>query len=490
VVTVAATSTLRQRAVRGAVWTLPTSIGSRAIGLVGTLLLARYLAPTEYGIVMAASIAATTASSVTTFGVGIYLVSEPEISRVETFHASCWFLATGAIALTVALLAGGPLGQWSGAPGLEAFLPVFLLSMLLERILYIPERILVRNLQFRWLSVARALGELTYTAVSVALAAQGFGAMAIAWGSLARSAFRFVAVVPAVDVRDWLEPHRLRLATLVRIVSYGMNVTVASIATFGMRRWDNLLISHFFGAPVMGAYNYAYNLADTPSTAVGDQMSDVIGASFPHVDRRRRADALVQSCAMVSLVMFPLSIGLAAVGPTVVDTFFDAKWSNVGAMLMTLSALSIARPLASILASYFYATRRPSVVLWLEWGSLAGIVAAIATLGRIDVNVACALVGIVFVLRTLAGMWIVGREDGVMLSEFLAPMARPFVVCLVMAAGVSAARLGLAGLPPATRLLVEVGVGAAIYIGGAPLLARSTCDELLRALRSALERSR
>ena len=37
--------------------------------------------------------------------------------------------------------------------------------------------------------------------------------MAIAWGSLARSAFRFVAIVPAVDIREWLEPHRLRLAT-------------------------------------------------------------------------------------------------------------------------------------------------------------------------------------------------------------------------------------------------------------------------------------
>src|SRR5262249_38611945 len=93
-------SNLRRRAVIGAAWTLPTSIGSRAVGLVGTLLLARYLAPDEYGVVMAASIAATTASSVTTFGVGIYLVANAaEISRAETFHASCWFLLTGVLSL-------------------------------------------------------------------------------------------------------------------------------------------------------------------------------------------------------------------------------------------------------------------------------------------------------------------------------------------------------------------------------------------------------
>jgi PST family polysaccharide transporter len=485
-VTVVATSTLRQRAVRGAAWTLPTSIGSRAVGLFGTLLLARYLAPNEYGAVMAASIAATTASSVTTFGVGIYLVANADVSRAEAFHASCWFLVTGVAALTATMMIGGPLGRWSGAPGLAAFLPLLILSTLFERVVYVPEKILVRNLRFGWLSLARALGELTFTGVSVALAAQGAGAMAIAWGSLARSVFRFAAIVPVVDIREWLEPHRLRPATLRKIVGYGMNVTVASIATFGMRRWDNLLVSRYFGMAAMGAYNYAYNLADTPANAIGDQMSDVVAASFPHVDQRRRAEALVEACAMVSMIMFPLSIGLAVVAPTVVDTFFDQKWSNVGTMLTLLSALSVARPIAGILSSYFYASRRPSVVLWLEWLSLAGVIATISSVGRVGVNWACASVGVVFVLRTLAGLWMVRRQDGVPLAEFLLPMARPLAACLAMAAGVSAARPAIAGFAAPLRLLIEIALGAAIYIGGALLVARSGCTDL----RASAPRSR
>ncbi len=484
--TVGTPATLQQRAVRSAAWTLPTSLGSRAVGLLGTLLLARYLAPDEYGVVMAASIAATTASTVTTFGVGTYLVANAEISRAETFHASCWFLVTGAVVASGTMLLGGPLGRWSGAPGLAEFLPVLILATLLERIVYVPERILVRSLRFGWLSLARAVSELTYTAVSVTFAAHGGGAMAIAWGSLARSAFRFVAIVPAVHIREWLEPHRLHLATLLRIVAYGMNVSVTSIATFGMRRCDNLLISRYFGPGLMGAYNYAYNLADTPAAAVGDQMSDIIAASFPHVDRRRRAKALVRSCTMVSMILFPLSIGLAAVAPTVVDVFFDPRWANVGAMLMCLSALSVARPLGNILASYFYATDRPSVVLWLEWASLIAVVAAISTLGRVGINWACVGVSVVFVLRTLAGMGMVRRQDGVPMSEFLLPMTRPLAASIAMAAGVSAARLALGGLTPPVRLLVEIALGATIYVGAALLVARSACDELLGAVRSAL----
>jgi PST family polysaccharide transporter len=487
-VIVATSATVRDRAVRGATWALPTSIGSRAIGLVGTLFLARYLTPTEYGVVMAASIAAATLSNVTTFGVSVYLVANPGMSRAETFHASCWFLVTGAVALTATAMLGGPIGEWSGAPGLAAFLPVLLLATLLERIVYVPERILVRNLRFGWLSLARAAGELTYTAVAVGMAALGGGAMAIAWGSLARSTLRAAAIVPAVDIRDWLEPHRLHLRTFVRIAGYGLNVTAALLAMFGLRRWDNLLISRYFGAGVMGAYNYAYNLADTPATAVGDQLSDVIAASFPHLDHRRRIEALVACCTMVSIIMFPLATGLAVVAPTVVVALFDPRWSNVGPMLMALSALAAARPLASIIGSYFYASHRPSSVLWLEWASLMAVIVGLTTVGRLGIHWACGCVALVFVLRTLTAMWMVRRHDGVAMSAFLLPMSKPLAACILMSLGVSAMRPTLAGLRPVVQLLLEVAIGAAVYTGAILLLARSCCDELLRAVRSALGR--
>jgi len=319
-------SSLTKRAVRGAAWTLPTSLASRAIGLVGTLLLAKFLLPAEYGEVSAASIIILTTSSVTTFGVGIYLVSNRELSRSDTFHATTWFVGTGVLALAVVLPMSGWFGKLFDAPGLGRYMPLFALTSLIERVNFLPERMLVRHLHFRWLSIARALGELTYTGVSVGLAAAGFGAMSIVWANLARSALRFVCIVPAVDRREWLEFHRLSWKTMWKMVNYGLNVSLASVATFAMRRWDNLIISRYFGPAVMGAYNYAYNLADTPAVALGEQMSDVVAASFPHVEQEKRAASLVRACTLISVIMFPLAFGLGAVAPTVVHTFFPQKW--------------------------------------------------------------------------------------------------------------------------------------------------------------------
>src|SRR4030095_7931164 len=126
---------------------------------------------------------------------------------------------------------------------------------------------------------------------------------------------------------------------------------------------------------------------------VGDQISDVIAASFPHIDSRRRVAALVQSCSRVAMIMLPLSIGLAAVAPTVVETFFAPEWADVGVMLVWLSALSAAPALADVLPSYFYASPRPGVVLGREGASLAGIVASLMTVGRVNMHAACAGIG-------------------------------------------------------------------------------------------------
>jgi lipopolysaccharide exporter len=481
-------TSLTARTIRGVAWTLPTSLATRVIGLVGTLVLARWVAPDEYGVVTAAAIATLTAFSVTTFGVGIYLLSNRDLTRAEIFHATVWFISTGVAALAIVWALSGPLGVWLDAPTLGRFMPVLVASVLLDRITFVPERMLLRKLQFGRMSISRAAGELTFTAASLALAVTGHGAMSIAWASLARAGVRCAITVTGVEWREWLEPHRLRLESLVKVLRSGVSVSMTSIAQFLLRRWDNLLISAFYGNATMGAYNLAYSLADTPAVAIGEQMSDVVAASFPHAEPRKRQDALVRACLMISLVMFPLAFGLGAVAETAAAAFLDDKWAAVGPMLAFLAILSAPRPMAQIIQSYFYAEQRLRVVPSLEWLSLGIMMAGIATIGRIGILWACGAVGVAFVLRTLALLVAVKRIDGIPLHRFLVPLLRPLAACVLMVAAIALARPGLAGLTPLIRLFVEVALGAAVYLAGARLIFRSAAVEFLGLVRSGIAR--
>jgi lipopolysaccharide exporter len=476
---------LTKRTIRGVAWTLPTTLVSRIIGLVGTLVIARYLDPAQYGEVMAAAIATLTAFGISTLGVGIYLLSHRGLTRAESFHATVWFLSTGAVALGLVWALSVPLGHWLEAPSMSAYMPLLVGSAFLDRIVFLPERQLIRKLRFRWLSIARALGELAFTGVSLASAVRGNQAWAIVHGFVARAVLRTVLILPAVGWREWLEPHRLHVATLKKIISYGVTISAAGIATFLMRRWDNLLVSAYYGNAVMGAYNYAYNLADTPAVAIGEQMSDVVAASFPHAEGEKRQAALVRACTMVSLIMFPLAFGLGAVGETVVAAFFDAKWASVGTMLVLLAILSVPRPLAHIIHAYFVACHRVRVILIQEWISLGILMATIAALGHIDIRWTCAAVGIAFVLRTLILMWLVHRIDGIPMRRFLLPLIRPLVAASLMVVAILAIRPALGGISIYARLGVEVALGAVVYLAGAVLIFRNQAREFFSLLRSA-----
>lgn len=481
-------TSLTARTVRGAAWTMSTSLGARVVGLVGSLVLAHFLLPAEYGEVTAASIVTQSAFGVTSLGVGIYLLSNRDLTRAEAFHATCWFLATGVAALGTAWAFTGPIGRWLDAPSLGRYMPLFVLSALLDRISFLPERMLLRKLRFRWTALAKAIGELVYTALALILAACGFGAMALVWAYLARSALRFAAIVPAVDWREWIEPHPLNTSTLRAIIRSGASISLAQVASFLMRRWDNLLVSRYFGTAIMGTYNYAYNLADTPAVAIGEQMSDVVGASFPHAEAPQRQAAVVRACTMMSLVMFPLAFGLGAVADTVEQAFFVKKWAGVGTMLVLLSILSAPRPMAQILQSYFYAGQRRRVVAWVEWLSLGALLAAIATVGRVTVLYTCGAVGVVFIGRTLALLWAIKRLDGIPVRRFLLPLLRPLVACVAMVAAILAARPALSDLAPIARLLVEIALGAAVYLAGARLIFRAAAAEFLGLIRSSMSR--
>lgn len=483
-----APTSLTARTIRGVAWTLPTSLATRVIGLVGTLVLARWIAPGEYGVVTAASIVTLTAFSVTTFGVGIYLLSNRDLTRAEIFHATCWFIATGVVALAVVWSLSEPLGSWLEAPDLARFMPMFVAAVLLDRISFVPERMLLRQLHFGRVSIARAAGELTFTAVSLVLAVGGQGAMAIAWASLARAAIRGAITITGVAWREWLEPHRLRVAALRKILHSGVSVSATSIAQFLMRRWDNLLVSALYGNATMGAYNLAYGLADTPAVAIGEQMSDVVAASFPHAEPHKRKDALVRACLMISLVMFPLAFGLGAVASTVGEAFLDRKWAAVGPMLGFLAVLSAPRPMAQIIQSYLYAGQRLRIVPVLEWLSLAVMVASLVTVGRLGTLWACGAVGAAFVLRTLALLIAVQRLDHIPLRRFVLPLLRPLAACVAMVAAIFCVRPALAGVTPAIRLILEIAVGAAVYLAGARLIFRSAAVEFLGLVRSGIAR--
>ncbi|HEY5944873.1 MAG TPA: oligosaccharide flippase family protein, partial [Kofleriaceae bacterium] len=331
---------LAHKAARGALWTVISSMGGRAVGVIGTLVITRFLAPEDIGEVSDAAILAMTASWLTIWGFGQYTVVKGRgADKAEvTWHATFFYFVLGLLSLGVCVLFGGSLTRLFGAPDAAKFVPGMALSVFIRRMGAMPERMLTQNMNFRASGLALALGEAAFTATALPLAALGWGGWSMVIANIVKSVVAVWILISAAGFRSWTTPTKLSLARTKDMLKFGVPLGIQGVAHMASRYWDNLAISYWFGTAQLGAYNMAYNLADIPAVQVGEQIALVLLPSMAELPKERRARALERSTALLSLVIFPLAIGLGLVAyPLIAWILPKNDWQEVAPLLAVLA---------------------------------------------------------------------------------------------------------------------------------------------------------
>lgn len=486
-----APASLVSRAARGALWTVLSSIGGRAIGVLGTLAMTRFLHPDQIGEVSDAIIIVMTASWVTVWGFGQYSVVKGRGADADevTWYATVGYAGLGAISLGLVAALGGRLTPFLGAPHAAVYVPGLALALYLRRLAAMPERVLTRDMKFGASGLSSAAGEASYTATALGLAVLGFGGWSIVIGNIVQSIVMLAILVRAAGFARWATPHRLRWERMRDMLRFGLPLGVQNIAHNASRYWDNLAISHFFGPAAVGAYNLAYNLADIPAIQVGEQIALVLMPSMASLPRDRRPRALERSTALLSLIIFPLAVGLGLVAYPLISVLLpDNDWQGVAPLLAVLACLSVFRPITWVLSAYLEAESKTNRLMGLEIAKIGLLIGGIIVLQPYGVRVASAAVGVAFGATAIAGIALVMRE-GPSPRRLAIGFVQPLAACGVMAAAVWVAHALIAPVaPPAVVLIAMIAVGGGAYVAAALVICRETARDLLSLVRRALHR--
>ncbi|MEZ4369886.1 MAG: oligosaccharide flippase family protein [Polyangiaceae bacterium] len=483
---------LAYRAVLGALWTIASSVGGRVVGLVANIVLAALLTPEQYGEANVAMIIVYTANMATYLGFGQYLVANPKAGKDVAFHATFYHISVGWLALVCVVLAGGYFAKLYESPDLGFYISGVALAVAMDRVSFIPGRILAREMRFKVLGLSQMSGEFMYAGAALVLAFMGYGAKSLVYASIMRSMVTLSILTLSAERAMWLTPSRINWKTTRELINFGLPISIGNILHFGSAKWDNLIVGKVLGTAVVGQYNFAYNIADIPAAQVGEHIGDVLLPSFGKLpDAAAQKRALARASGLLSLIVFPLAVGLGAVAHSLQRAFLKPNWNLVGSMLVLLSVLSIVRPVGWLISSYLQATLRPRVIMILEAVKATGIVVFVYIFARwLGPLWACTAVGMAFGTHALASIWVIKAQDQVPMSHLLRPIGRPLLACVPMVGVVLAIRYGLHS--PSwnawAALLVEVAAGAVAYLVGAFVFAGAQSRELISLLRGALKR--
>jgi lipopolysaccharide exporter len=480
-----------KQAVRGAVWTIGLGIGARVVGAIGTIVIARFIVPEVMGEVLAAWIVVTLGHTVTRMGLDQYLIVKHDDGADVPFHTTFWMFVFGLLGLGAVVLLGDWLGAYLNAPGMSQYMPGCVVAVAIRRVASIPDRVLARDMRFRAIAVSQGLGELSYVATSLTLAgAFHMGGHAIVIGNIVQALVILGVVVAAAGVSEWLTPCRITWSRTRDMMRFGVPLNFETALAVASRMVDNLMFSYRFGAGAMGLYNMAYNLADIPATHVGEHISSVLLPSMSKIKPERRPAVLIRSTALLALLIFPMAVGLGVVADPLIEVLLPDEWQGVAPLLTVLAVLSVFRPVSWVVASYLKVAERTGVMFWMEAFKVTLLLTGIALLPT--PVWASTSVGVAFGAHSLAMVLGVAYLDKIAPARFAPGFIGPLAASAVMAAAVLGVRHGLSWLgvdSTLASLLVEIAVGAVVYVPAALVLAPGTARDLLSLLRSTYGRA-
>lgn len=454
----------------------------QVLSWIATIIVIRLLAPTDYGLMAMATIPVGLLVLLCDLGVGTAVVQAATVDLAQLRKLAGVTIAAG-VGAAVLLIAGAPvIAAFFAEPRLTVVLRWLSLAFLLNASYAMPQALLIRELNFR----AKAAVEVAATAasalVALALALLGWGVWALVGGALAIhivKAVAFNAIRPVV-----LRPI-VALSDLSQLLHIGALVTADRVLQFLLANADMAVTGRMLGPERLGIYSIAVNVSTMPLEKV---LPPTVQVSFAALSRmqaepERLRRNVLRGVRLVSLLLCPAFLGLAAVAPDLVPLLLGAKWQAAVVPIQLLCLVLPLRGIAALFQPALFAIGRPG----LNAANTAVTLVIMAAAFLIGVRHGVTGVAIAWVAAYPIAFAIVStsatRALGLTVSQLLKAAAPPTLASIVMALGVVGLRSLLADqLAPAVGLGVLIVAGAAAYAAILWILDRDAVTELWRTL--------
>ena len=429
--------TLAGRTVTAAQWKLASSLVTGVLQFGVSVVLARLLTPTDFGLVALALIVVGFAEMVVDLGFGPAVVQREELTER---HIRVSFTASTIVGLTLAIL-------------LVAIAPVFALLLKNEAVptllrwqalIFVfsgttatARALLQRTLDFRGLFVIDLASYLVgYALVAVTLAFLDFGAWSLVIGALVQGAV--ACVVALRQVPHPLQPlfarHEFR-----DLFGYGFGVILNRSVVYAAQNGDYFVVGRWLGAAPLGLYSRAFQLMQLPLSHLSSVTWSVLFSTYSRLqsDPRRAASAYLKGVQLNALIAAPIMAGMIVAGPHLVTGLFGARWIEATLPLQILCGVGVLRSIYGATGALTHAfgavyaefRRQIAYAALVVLGALAGLRWGIH---GVAIGTALSVIFMYFAMAKL-GMSITGCRwrdfFGAQLTGFL------------LAAGVSAAAL-------------------------------------------------
>jgi lipopolysaccharide exporter len=347
---------------RALAWSTLNNVAIRVGSLATGILLARILAPEEFGVFAVAMTIQAIVMALADLGMAADIIRHGEQGRAGT--VTTMSLATGVLLAGGMCLLAGPLAEAMGSPDAVPVIRVMSLTLLLSGVSVVPYAMMQREFRQSAQMALDGSSLVVSTIVTVGLVALGFGAMSLAISRVVSQAlvtvlqFRLTRSVPRFGFDPVIAGPLLR---------FGLPLAAANVISWVVMNVGHLTIGAATGALMLGFYTMAFNISTWPMSALGMAIRAVALPAFATVDDpRRRADGFVSAASLTWAVALLVGIGLSGLASVVVPLLYGERWSASAQALAGLAVFGALRVLFDLMATFLIAVGASRAVLVVQ----------------------------------------------------------------------------------------------------------------------------
>lgn len=355
----------KSRIISSLLWKLMERGGTQGIQFIVQIILARLLAPSDYGLIALIVIFITIANVFVQSGLNTALIQKKDATEVD-FSSVFYLSLLLASLLYIILFNAAPLiATFYNLPKLILVIRVLSITLFFGAINSIQNAVIAKKMQFKKLFYSGVGAIIVSGIVGIYLAYLGFGVWALVGQQLINQSITTMILWFTVKWRPRLLFSIKRVKSLF---SFGWKLLVSSLLDTIYNNLRSLLIGKIYSPTQLAFYNRGQQF---PSLIVSNIDSSIQSVMFPVLasqqeNKLRVKDMVRRSIVTSSFIIFPLMVGLAVTAEPLTKVLLTNKWLPAVPFLQILCVAYAIWPIHTANLQAINALGRSDIFLRLE----------------------------------------------------------------------------------------------------------------------------
>ena len=355
---------LSQKVVRGTFWVFALQIVNRGLSLARTIVLARLLAPNDFGLMGIALLALSALETFSQTGFSKALIQKKE--NTESYLNTAWTvqIIRGFLLAAILVLAAPLVAAFFEEPRAAMIVRVLALAELVKGLGNIGIVYFQKELEFHKQFVYRFSSTVVTLAISIPAAFILKTVWALVLGSLAGN---FVSLFMSYVIHPYRPRLNIDLGKSKELFIFGRWILGSSILVFLLNQGDDIFLGKVLGVTALGLYQMAYRLSNLPATEISHVISQVSFPAYSKLqdDIEKLRKAYVQVLQVTAFISIPLAGGIFFFAPDVTILFLGEKWMPMVPAMQVLTLWGLIRALGSTTVLW-QAVGKPRIVTYFQ----------------------------------------------------------------------------------------------------------------------------